>query len=695
METRAGRNGRAVTTVAVVGTVLVVAAVGSVLAAGRPIEVLYDRWMFHNGPPAIVTLWMGRLILHRRARHGAGLVLLALGALSAMHVGVTAIVDARFTALGVDDLAAGATFVPAELPLEATIPLWVMSWLWVPIPVLTMTMLLLVFPDGHLPDGRWRWAAPGAAVGAGLMMLAHAITAWPTTTLAISSVEVPVDQRPLTTALTVVGGLTVLAATTTAVMVLIRRWRLADGPQRRPFRAVGTAGVVMAVVGTLTWPWQAVWRPAILVALLVLLVTYALAAARFQLHDLDPLLSRAAVAAILAAGVTGIYLAIVVGLGAIVDRRAENALLPLIAVGVVAVGFEPARRQARRLVERLLYGRDTDRTEVLSQLATLASTAARAEDVLDDVAELLVRSSGATRAEVWLQIDGTVQLAAAAGRPQRDAASVSSPVTHHGEQLGEVRLYARHASDLVEDAELLLGDVAHSLGVLLRNARLTLDLRHRLDELHRSRQRLVEVHDEARRELERDLHDGAQSQLVALRLRLGAARVLAESGDNGALTRHLDEIAEELDAAVRSLRELARGVYPPVLEQSGLAAALRAHARRLPFSVAVRTRGVGRYSPTTEAAVYFCCLEAIQNAGRHGEASQITVELVGRHDTLTFTVVDDGVGFDPAGPRTGTGLTNLEDRLTALGGEIDVSSAPNRGTRVSGRLPVHAPVSER
>lgn len=383
------------------------------------------------------------------------------------------------------------------------------------------------------------------------------------------------------------------------------------------------------------------------------------------------------------------------GLGALIGRRGGSPLLPLVAVGVVAVLFEPARRQARALVDRLLYGRDTDRAEVLSQIAVLASTATRPEDILNHVAQLLVRSTGAARVEVWLEVDGTRQLAAAAARPQRDPVFISSPVLHHGEQLGEVRLYARHASDLLDDAERLLSDVTHSLGVLLRNARLIVDLRHQLDELHRSRQRLVEVHDEARRGLERDIHDGAQSQLIALRLRLGAVRMLAEAGDTTALTQQLDEIGAEIDAAVRSLRELARGVFPPVLEQSGLVAALRAHARSLQLPVSVRAQRVGRYEQATEAAAYFCCLEAIQNAARYAQASQITVELDGRDGALRFAVSDDGVGFSPDGPRVGTGLTNLEDRVTALGGHLEVCSSPGKGTRVRGRLPTHASASER
>ena len=683
------------TAVATVGTAVVLVAVASMLLRGRPLEAFYGRWLFHNAPAAVVMLWMGRLVLRRRWGHGAGLVVLIIGAVASAHVGVAAVVDARMLATGVDDLAAGATFVPAELPWSASVPLWVMKWLWVPVPVLATTMLLLVFPDGHLPHGRWRWAAWLAVGGGLLLMIAHAIVAWPATAVPISSTEVPVGDHPVSAALVMIGGLGVLAAALTGVATLVGRWRRATGEQRRPFRAVGAAAIVLALVGTLTWPWQPVWRPAVLVAFVGVLVTYALAAARYRIHDLDPVLGRAAVAAVLAAGVTGVYLAIVVGIGGLVGRGTEVRPLPLVAVGAVALLIEPARRQARRLVDRLLYGRDTDRAEVLSQLAEAASTATDADEVLDRVCDLLMRSTGARRVEVWLHGDDADHLAAAAGPVEDSAPILAIAVVHQDERLGEVRLRARHPADLAADAEQLARDVTRSLGVFLRTARLTAELRDHVTELRRSRHRLVEVHHEARRQLERDLHDGAQAQLIALRLRLGAVQALATSDGNGALSQELENAATQLDGAVASLRDLARGLYSPLLEQAGVAAALRATARGLPLPVSVRDAGLGRYQRAIEAAVYFCCLEALQNASRHAHASHIIVALGEESGTVRFEVADDGVGFDPERHPAGAGLVNIGDRLAAVGGQLRIDSTPGSGTRISGEVPAHAAVSAR
>ncbi len=690
MNRRAQRHGWALTAVAVGATLTVFAAVMSMLVHGRPVDVFYARWMFHNVPTALVMVWMGHLVLRRQPAHGAGVVLLAVGAVAAAHAGVIAIVDARLLAAGIDVIAAGTPLVPAELPLDASVPLWVMWWLWVPVPVLAMTGLLLVFPDGQLPGGRWRWALVSAVVGAALLMLAHAIVSWPTATTPISSTEVPLGEAPLTFGLATAGGVAVLAAALASVAALVGRWRHAHEEQRGPFRAVGSAAIVLALAGTLTWPWQQVWRPVVLVAFVGLLVTYSLAVGRYRLHDLDPAISRAAVGAILAAGVTGIYAAVVVGVGSIVDRAGDSGLLPLIAVGVVAVLIEPARRQTRQLVERVLYGRDTDRAEALSQLATLGRTAGDLPDMVAHVAELLVHSTGAKRAEVWLDSEGRSALAAAAGAPAADVPLVTAPVIHHGDHLGAIRLYARKPSDLVDDARPLVSDVADSLGVALHNARLTGELRERLEELQRSRHRLVEVHHEARRELERDIHDGAQARLIGLRLRVGAARALVDATTDATLAEQLEEIGREVDAAVQSLRDLARGLYPRVLEESGVAAAIQAAARDLPIVITVQAEHVGRYQRHVEAAVYFACLEALQNAARHAQATRITVRLEGEPGKLRFSVVDDGIGFDPEGVRGGTGLANMHDRLSALGGHVWTNGPSGPGTTISGEIPLHA-----
>lgn len=695
MDLRARLRGSGLTIATVAGTAVVAGAVGSLLLRGRSSSHLYDLFVYQNGPSAVVLLWMAWLVLRRQPRHGAGTVLLAIGALEATHVAVVALLDARLMAAGIDlERDWGTPLVPAELPLDAAILFWLMGVVWVPAAVFAMTLLPLVFPDGDLPSRRWRWVVAAAVAGAVLIMTAFGHLLWPTSTRPDDADLTAVEATMLGA-----GGAAVVIAVAASLIALIRRWRRSEGARRRQFRAVGAMAIGFAVVGAVTYPWQWIWIPAVLVGFNALLVAYAVAAARYRLHDLEPVLGRAAVATVLAAVVTAVYLAIVVGAGSLVGRGIDDPLLPLLAVGIVALLIEPARRRTRIMVDRLLYGRRADRTEVLSRLAARASEST-AEDVLDDVAELLVRGTGATRAEVWLQVESQARLAASAGHSDETAPALRTVVVHHGERLGELRVYSRAAADLVRDAEPLLDDVAYSLGVVLRNARLTAQLRAQLDELRSSRQRLVEVHDATRRELERDIHDGAQSRLIALRLRLGVARALADTDDRAALREQLDALGPEVDSAVRSLRELARGLHPPILEQSGVAAALRAHMRALPVAVTVTADSVGRYQRIIEGALYFACLEAVQNAVRHAHARRIWVHLDSDDEMVRFCVRDDGAGFDAenvlAGAGiTGAGLANIDDRVSALGGTTRVFSAPGRGTRISGEVPAQTLVEDR
>jgi signal transduction histidine kinase len=222
-------------------------------------------------------------------------------------------------------------------------------------------------------------------------------------------------------------------------------------------------------------------------------------------------------------------------------------------------------------------------------------------------------------------------------------------------------------------------DVAAQAGLVLRNVGLIEDLRA-------SRQRLVTAADQARRGLERNLHDGAQQQLVALRISLGLARqVVASSPDEAAeLLAQTEHQAEE---ALQEMRELAHGIYPPLLADLGLTAALEAQARKAAIPVTVEAPGVGRYPREIEAALYFCVLEALQNVAKYAQASATRVTL--RHDgrCLAFTVEDDGKGFDQATTPAGSGLQGITDRLAALGGTIDITSARCHGTRVTGRVP--------
>jgi signal transduction histidine kinase len=213
-----------------------------------------------------------------------------------------------------------------------------------------------------------------------------------------------------------------------------------------------------------------------------------------------------------------------------------------------------------------------------------------------------------------------------------------------------------------------------------------------VEELRASRQRIVAAQDTERRRLERNIHDGAQQQLVALSVRLRLAETQVDRDPRKAKAM-LAEIKGETTEALENLRDLARGIYPPLLADEGLAVALEAHARKVSVPVTVAADGTGRLPQDVEAGVYFCVLEALQNVAKYAEASSVLVRLSRDNGDLVFTVTDDGRGFDPATTPGGAGLQNMADRLEALGGRVEVRSAPGEGTTVAGRVPVQAPVA--
>jgi signal transduction histidine kinase len=214
----------------------------------------------------------------------------------------------------------------------------------------------------------------------------------------------------------------------------------------------------------------------------------------------------------------------------------------------------------------------------------------------------------------------------------------------------------------------------------LRNVRLIEDLRE-------SRRRIVSAQDERARSLERNIHDGAQQQLVALSVKLRLAEGLVER-DPEKTRAILADLQVQTTETLGDLRDLARGIYPPLLADKGLPAALEAHARRSTVPVTVQPDGVGRYGQDIESAVYFCCLEALNNIAKYADASTAEIRLSQTDDQLTFEVVDDGRGFEPAAAGRGTGLKGMAERLAAIDGTLEVTSEPGAGTRVHGSVPV-------
>jgi signal transduction histidine kinase len=431
--------------------------------------------------------------------------------------------------------------------------------------------------------------------------------------------------------------------------------------------------------------------------------------------------------------VSAIYLVVVLGLGHKPDNTPERTILGLsmLATGVAALAFVPARARFVSSATRFVYGARQAPDEVLRTFGSRLTRAIPMDELLLQLAESLRKTMGLVSAEVYTGMGEVLERAVsvpdagplslvvtARERPVVTRAGVSgsawasvwlpallegraqaqlrvAPISHGGELLGLVVVERASGDDLFsEDDDRVLTDLARQVGLAFHNSQLdtalqtTLDeLRKQADALRESRARIVASGDAERRRVERNLHDGAQQHLVALAVNLRLARdVIAD--DPAAAAEMLDELAGEVQETIQELRELAHGIYPPLLVDSGLVEALRAAANRNPLSVDVVAEGIGRYSSETEAAVYFCCLEALQNAAKHATEASVEVRLWEESGGLLFSVSDNGPGFDVEKAQRGHGYVNMADRLGAIGGTVRWESESGKGARVNGSIPL-------
>jgi signal transduction histidine kinase len=431
----------------------------------------------------------------------------------------------------------------------------------------------------------------------------------------------------------------------------------------------------------------------------------AVAILKYRLYGIDVVISKTVVYAVLAAFITAVYVLLVAGAGALAGSGGRPSLgLSILATAVVAVAFQPVRERVQRFANRLVYGRRATPYEALSQLSERMASTYATEDLLPTMARIVAEATGAARADVWLRDGGELRAVAscpadAGPRPamrlaggQLPAASRAGrivPVLHHGELLGALSITKKRGDAVTPTEDTLVGNLAAQAGLVLRNVGLTEQLLARLAELRTSRERLVTTQDRERQRLERDIRDGAQRQLAGLASKLELAAQTLQHDEAQAKTL-LNQVTTHTAQALKDLRELARGIYPALLADMGIAAALDAQSRKTPIPVSVEAGGIGRYPQETEAAVYFCALEALRNAAKHAHATRASVRLSQSNAELRFEVTDNGQGFDPATTQQGTGLQGIADRIDALGGHVHVDSAPGRGTRIDGQIPVLA-----
>lgn len=413
----------------------------------------------------------------------------------------------------------------------------------------------------------------------------------------------------------------------------------------------------------------------------------------------------------LAGFVTWVYVVVVLGGGALIGRT-ESPSVPLSVLATTVVALSFARVQAAIEGAAVRWGLSSPTPyDVLSRFSDSVTSAYATNDLAARMAMLLANGTGATWAQVWLIVSDRLTLAATwppdANADQTpptlrtedtfvtDGGIRALPVRHGGQLLGMLRVQERPALALTLVEERLFAGLAAQAGLVLKwvglhaelDARRA-DLLVRSDQIKASRERLIEAQDAERSRLERDLHDGAQQHLVALTVNLRLAHTIVGHSPNRARVVVSDQAVAAL-AAIETLSTLSRGIYPRELADEGLGEALRSAVAASAMPITINIQSAPRLPEAVEAALYFCCMEALQNVAKHSAARTVAVRVAEDSYGWQLTVVDDGRGFDQthASAAAGAGLANMHDRLDAVGGGVEVVSRSGTGTTVTATVP--------
>jgi signal transduction histidine kinase len=634
---------------------------------------------------ALALVWMGTgaLIVSRQGRNLAGWIFVSIGfgwICEAFGGAIT-----TWALYGAHPLPAQGLFA---LMGEASL-----------LPILLLPLLFLLFPDGRPPE-RWRWLEWAIVVAIGLILVGYVLGPGPLNNFVDAGILYmnPVGIASLGDAastLTAAGVITMLLGALATVFALRSRYKRSTGEARQQLRwlvAVATTaglllslGIVVTMLGGIVSGNVDNGPPIfpIVLVLFALTVTlgvpaaYLVAIFRYRLWDLDVVIRKAVIALVLA-----VLIAIVVLLPVVLASQVAlwgGTPRPLVIAIGVALGLlvVPLLRLARRLADRFVFGKRATPYEVLTEFSSRIGETYAADEVVARMAHVLGTATGATRARVLLRVGHDLREEASLG--EGDGEETQVPVSFQGSELGALAVMLPANDPMDPSKERLVTDLAAQAGPVLHNVRL-------IEELRASRQRLVAAQDEERRKLERDIHDGVQQQLVALAVKLRLADTMVDR-DPAKAHAALAGLQADAAAALEDLRDLAHGIYPPLLADQGLAAALQAQARRAAVPTTVEADGIGRHPRDVEAAVYFCALEALNNVAKYAGASRATIALRQTDGRLTFTVRDDGMGFDRSSVEAGAGLQGMADRLDAIGGSFAIDSAPGAGTTVTGSAP--------
>ncbi|WP_204040131.1 sensor histidine kinase [Acrocarpospora phusangensis] len=653
---------------AAVGLSVAVSAGDLWLAMPLHLPATVDPWLHALGVLArLAPVVAGALIVLRRAHNRVGWTLLVCGTL------VIALEFCRMAAVALVEFLPGP--VPPAAYALAAVPqaFFGLVYAW---PV----AIVLLFPDGRLSGSVDRWCFRGV-LGACLVLGVAGLAGSPLT-------PAPYEGRanvfhvgwfaPYREGVFAAGWLVLWVLLVANVVLVIRRLRRATGERRLQLLwltvaavlpPVSLVGCVLALTGSLNMRYVDI---AVSAAQLLVVAAVIVAVTKHGLYGIERLINRTLVYVSLTLLVAAVYLAVTVGGGLLAG--AGSSWGTALATTAAAVVFFQARTATQKIIDRRFASR---RYAAVNAMREYTARLHRGDAELGDIVPLLAQVLGDASLRAyfpseagWRTIDD---------RPaEPDPGLAHAPVRFAGAQVALIG----HAVALSYEPELVRSVLGEAAGTLAM-ARLQLQVKHQLDEVKASRERIVQAGYQERRRLERDLHDGAQQRLVALGISL---RRLQHALPPGArvIAPALDTAVRQVGEAIGDLRAIAAGIRPARLDD-GLRAALDDLTQNSPIPVEVNVPD-GRIAPELEAAAYFIVCEAVTNAVKHAAPSRVIVRGALDGATLKMSVVDDGRGGAVADDKGG-GLSGMADRARAHGGTLVVRSRPGSGTTVEVVLP--------
>ena len=584
----------------------------------------------------------------------------------------------------------GVEVAPGSLPAPQWVA-WAGTWSWI-LQVVGLSYLALLFPNGRPPSRRWSWLVIVFAISELAFLAVWAANSWPAAAWRLDAhgeIDIP---TPPTVALVLMGvnGLCMGAA----AAGLITRLRRSRGDERQQLKWFVFAGSVVAILAVVLMFSYAFGLPdwekdflatATNVTPMLLGIAAAIAIFRYRLYDIDIVISRTVLFGVMAAFITGVYIAVVVGVGTFIGAGGRASVgLSIAATILVSLAFQPVAGRVQHFANRLVYGPRATPYEVMADFAERMSGAVLMTAALPEMAAAAAAGVGARAARVRVVLrDGTEEVHSwppgADGEtgsdnstPGGDGVSLRLPVRHAGEEVGELAVTKAAGDPVTPAEESLLEDLAAQAGVVMENVRLARELEARLDQIERqaaelaaSRTRIMAAADAERRSLGSRIDEGISLELRAMAADIRATQADLEAAPEAAATR-LGQLGEQANRTLDELRDLARGIFPPLLVDQGLVPALRAHARKTGADLDLDGAVEERFPSEVEAALYFCILEALHGVARAGGEGTVRVQLASSQERVSFALESDGaaVALDE---ESALGMT---DRVGALGGEF-------------------------